>query len=503
MALKRNLIANYLGQGWVAIMSLAFIPFYIKYLGIESYGLIGLFALLQAWLTLLDMGITPMLGREMARFTAGAHSAQSILDLLRSVEVIILSIAALIGFGIWSVSSWLASDWLRAENISIDTLVQVFIIMGVVVTLRFVESIYRSAVVGLQRQVLYNAVNSALATLRWLGAAVILIWVSPTIEAFFVWQGVVSLLTLGTLASMTYRALPKADRPGCFSIPALRSIRYFAGGMLVITFLSLLLTQIDKIILSKLLSLSEFAYYSLAASVAGSLYMVAGPIGQAWFPKLSELQASNQQAQLIEKYHQGAQLMSVLMGSAAIVMIVFAETILQLWLQDNALAQRTATLLSLLALGNLLNGLMWIPYQAQLAYGWTSLTIRINTLAIIIIVPAFFLVIPRYGSEGAAWVWVSLNAGNVLIGIHFMYRKILTEEKWLWYGQDILQPLLSAVTVASVAAWLMPESLTIPAQLVWFLFAGTITLLTSAFAAPRVREALLAQARLRFKFNGL
>ena len=42
--LKRNLIANYVGQGWAALIGLVFIPLYIKYLGIESYGLIGLFA---------------------------------------------------------------------------------------------------------------------------------------------------------------------------------------------------------------------------------------------------------------------------------------------------------------------------------------------------------------------------------------------------------------------------------------------------------------------------
>ena len=67
-------------------MSLAFIPLYIKYLGIEAYGLIGLFAVLQAWLVLLDMGMSPTLSREMARFTGGHHSPQSIRDLLRTLE---------------------------------------------------------------------------------------------------------------------------------------------------------------------------------------------------------------------------------------------------------------------------------------------------------------------------------------------------------------------------------------------------------------------------------
>ena len=116
MALKRNLIANYLGQGWTALMGLAFIPLYIKYLGIESYGLIGLIGVLQAWLGLLDMGMTPTLNREMARFTGGTHSATSIRDLLRSIEFIAFGIALLVGLGIWLASGWLASDWLRAKT---------------------------------------------------------------------------------------------------------------------------------------------------------------------------------------------------------------------------------------------------------------------------------------------------------------------------------------------------------------------------------------------------
>ena len=72
----KNLATDCLGQGWRALMGMAFIPLYIRYLGIESYSLIGIFAILQAWLGLLDMGMRPALGREMARFNGGAHDAQ-------------------------------------------------------------------------------------------------------------------------------------------------------------------------------------------------------------------------------------------------------------------------------------------------------------------------------------------------------------------------------------------------------------------------------------------
>lgn len=498
--LKRNLIANYLGQGWTALMGLAFIPLYIKYLGIEAYGLIGLFAVLQAWLSLLDMGMRPTLNREMARFTAGTHSATSIRDLLRSIELIALGIALLLALGIWAASGWLASDWLRAEKLPVETVAQAFAIMGAVTALRFVEGIYRSAIVGLQHQVLYNLVNSALATLRGLGAVGILLWWSATIEAFFIWQGLVSILTLGILASVTYRALPNAERAGRFSVPELRRIGRFAGGMMGITFLAILLTQVDKILLSKLLTLSEYGYYTLATVVASALYMLTGPITQAWFPRLSELHAANNQPELIVKFHQGAQLVSVFMGSAAMIMIFFAEPILQLWTRDAELAQRSAHLLSILALGTLLNGLMWIPYQTQLAHGWTSLAARTNIVSVMIIVPAILWATPRYGAEGAAWVWVSLNTGYVLIAIHFMYRRILPREKWRWYGQDLLQPLLAASVVAAASAWAMPSALTIPAQLLWLLLASSLTLSAAALAAPSVRTTLLVQAKLRLEF---
>jgi O-antigen/teichoic acid export membrane protein len=308
---------------------------------------------------------------------------------------------------------------------------------------------------------------------------------------------------LGVLAGVTYRALPKAERDGQFSMPALRGIGRFAGGVMGITFLALLLTQVDKILLSKLLTLSDYGYYTLATVVAAALYMLTGPITQAWFPRLSELHANNQQVELITKYHQGAQLVSVFMGSAAIIMIVFAETILQLWTRDAELAHRSATLLSLLALGNLLNGLMWIPYQTQLAHGWTGLATRINIVSVAIIVPAILWATPRYGAEGAAWVWVGLNAGYVLIGIHFMYRKILICEKWRWYGQDVLQPLLAASTVAILLHWALPNDLAYLYQLIGLLVASSLTLLASAFAATYLRYSLLAQLRILFKTSAI
>jgi O-antigen/teichoic acid export membrane protein len=81
-----NLSANYAGQFWVALMGIAFVPTYIRLIGIESYGLIGLFVLMQSMFTLLDLGLGPAIGREASKFKAGVLSLQTIIDTLRSIE---------------------------------------------------------------------------------------------------------------------------------------------------------------------------------------------------------------------------------------------------------------------------------------------------------------------------------------------------------------------------------------------------------------------------------
>ena len=68
--IKKNILANFSGKAWQVLMSLAFVPLYIKFMGIESYGLVGIFASLLALFGLLDMGLSTTLNRELARFSA-------------------------------------------------------------------------------------------------------------------------------------------------------------------------------------------------------------------------------------------------------------------------------------------------------------------------------------------------------------------------------------------------------------------------------------------------
>lgn len=456
MSLKRNVVANYLGQGWTALMALAFIPVYIRLLGVESYGLIGVFAVLQTCLMLLDIGMTPTLNREMARFSAGEHDAQSIHTLLRSLELLCVA-AATVMFGITALlSEWIATGWLRAQSLPTPIVSQAIVMMAFVIALRFLEGVYRSALIGLQLQVWYNAANASLATLRSVGAIAVLAWIASDIRTFFLWQGIVSMITVFVFARGVRRHLPVPPRPPRYSNAALREVAVYASGMAGISLLAVLLTQVDKMLLSRLLTLQEFGVYTLAATVSGALYLVVTPIITAVYPRLVELSTQANTGQLAATYHRGAHLMTSVVAPIAIVMALFSRGLLFAWSGDTQLADAAAPILSLLAIGSFLNGLMHFPYQLQLAHAWTGLTIRLNLIAVATIIPAILWSVPIYGAVGAAWAWVILNAAYLAVGAQLMHRKLLIGEKWRWYGRDVALPFLAALVAILSSTLFLP-----------------------------------------------
>ena len=283
--------------------------------------------------------------------------------------------------------------------------------------------------------------------MRYGGVVAVLAWFASSIKVFFVWQAFSSIISVLLFVCLVYKTLPKPNKMPKFSTKAIKEVWRFASGMLGITFLALLLTQIDKVILSKIITLESYGYYTLAATVTGCLALISVPTTQAIYPKMVEYVAQKKSQELTNLYHQGAQLISVLIAPVAMMLVFFGKDIIYIWSSDINLATKTAPILLPLALGSFLNCLVWMPYQLQLAHGWTSFAVTVNTIAVVLLVPAIFLVTPSYGAVGAAWVWALLNTGYVTIAMHYMYKKLMPEEKWRWYWHDVIKQLMPAIIV--------------------------------------------------------
>lgn len=485
--IKRNLIANFVGRGWAALMGIAFIPLYIKFMGIESYGLVGFFTTLQAVFVLLDLGLSTTLNREIARYSALAEKSQDMRDLVRTLETIYWGLAFSIGAVVLMLSPFIARGWVKADALSVEVVQKSVMLMGLVMAFQWPLGFYSGGLLGLQRQVLFNILNVIWYTLRFAGGVLVLWLVSPTILTFFEWQVVVSAVSTGLMAMALWRSLPAGNERAQFRISILHSVWRFAAGMSGISATVLVLTQLDKIILSKMLSLEFFGYYTLAWTVANGLTTLTASVFTVVFPNFSQRVAVGDMEGLKILYHRSCQLMSVLILPVSMLVALFAREILVIWIQNPVTVANTHLLVSLLIIGTALNGLMNLPYALQLAHGWTSLAFYTNVISVFVLIPLLVVVTSYYGAIGAAAVWIALNSGYVLIQLQIMHRRLLKGEQWRWYFQDVGLPMVATLSVISLGRLLIHDLMPLPIILVSLLIVLALALTSATLAAPQIR----------------
>ena len=276
--LKRNIVANFCGNAWTGLISLVFVPMYIHFLGIEAYGLVGVFAMMQSILGLLDMGLSATITREMARLSVLPGQSEETRNLIRSLEVICWGVAVLIGIIVVSASPYITHYWLKTGQLPSETVDHALCAMGFAMALQWPSAFYAGGLVGLQRQITLNVVTAGMGSLRGAGAVLVLWLINPTIDAFFKWQILISAATTFMLAVCMWRCLPRVAKRPMFQLRLLKGVWRFAAGMSGISILAAILTQVDKVILSRMLTLEMFGYYTLAGVVAMSLYRLSGPV---------------------------------------------------------------------------------------------------------------------------------------------------------------------------------------------------------------------------------
>ncbi|MDX2479302.1 MAG: oligosaccharide flippase family protein [Desulfuromusa sp.] len=491
---RKNIMANLIGSGWVALISIAFIPLYIHFMGVEAYGLVGFYLTLQAVFAVLDMGLTATVSRELARLSSTGGVTQEMRNLVRTLEFFYWGIALFIMVLVVLLAPWIATQWLNANTLSADTLIVSIMLMGMMIALRMPYGFYGGGLLGLQRQVQLNVIKVVVETLRSGGVVLVLWLVSPTVVAFFQWQLLISALGAVAMAWGLWRSLPRSSSKPLFQLSVFRRLWRFAAGMSVIMLLSAILVQMDKLVLSKMLTLEAFAYYSLASTVAVGLYVIIGALFSSVYPRFTQLLASDESALLKSFYHKSCQMMTVLVMPMAMLISFFSINILQLWTHNAVVAEQTAPILSILVVGTALNGMMNLPFALQLAHGWTRLAIGLNTVAIVILLPSLIIVVEWFGVVGAAAIWLVLNAGYMVFGLALMHRKIFKGELLHWIVADFAIPSLVSFSVVLSFWTLFPEGMGVIGQLVWITLAGFVALLLSALAAPAIRDTVLLRA---------
>ncbi|MBS1497339.1 MAG: oligosaccharide flippase family protein [Bacteroidetes bacterium] len=441
-SIKINIVANLVGRIWAVAIGILLIPQYIKYLGIESYGLIGFYGTLIGSMALLDLGLSTTIKRELAKYQHQVSDSRAARDLLFSLECIYWGIGVCISLLVVLFAGLIATHWVKVETLPVHTVTQSVMLMGAVIAFQWPISLYDGGLTGLDKQVLNNVITVIMSTLRAAGVIIILKYFSATLEAFFIWQAVLSFLYVMVMRMGLWRHMPKNILKPTFSKAQLKNVWRFAAGMTSISIITFFLAQIDKIVLSKILPLSVFGYYTLAFTIASSMSMVSGPLSITFFPRFTKLVSIQDEITLKKIYHNACRLMATIIAPIGFLLIFFTKEILFIWTHNADTTSHTYLMARILVAGSILNALIVMPYNLIIAYGWTRFTIYQNTIAAIILVPMLLWWTSVYGPVGATFVWLTVNAGYVLISQPVMHKTLLKNELFTWYWKDTAIPLL-------------------------------------------------------------
>jgi O-antigen/teichoic acid export membrane protein len=428
-------------------------------MGAEAYGLVAFFAMLQAWFNLLDMGLTPTMARESARFNGGAITVLDYRRLARALEGVFAVVALLGGVLLFALAQPIAARWLNASKLPVGDITTALQLMALIVALRWMCGLYRGVITGAERLVWLSGFNGLIATGRFVLILPVLMFISASPLAFFSYQLGVAVLELIGLALMAYRLLPaiSSGQRINWQWAPLRPVLKFSLSIALTSSVWVLVTQTDKLVLSKILPLADYGYFTVAVLVASGIMIMSGPISSALMPRMTRLQAEGQHQQLISVYRQATQLVTVVATPTALVLVLFAPQVLWAWTGDATLVDKAAPVLRLYALGYGFLVVGAFPYYLQYAKGNLRLHLIGSALFVLLLIPSVIWAATHYGMTGAGWAWLVSNGIYLLVWTPLVHRKFSPGLHAGWLLVDIVRlvamPLTAAALVAQFMSW--------------------------------------------------
>lgn len=478
MKIYRSIGLNFIGNAWNGLLIVTTTPWYLAMLGVERYGLVGFWQVVLYVFLVFDLGLGALLVREFARLQGEGRGRGAFVQLLRWAERICLPAAVLIIAGLASGASWLATDWLRLNTIPAEVAASSIGWMSVSAGAQLMNALYLNGLAGMQRHGAMNLIQIVGYSLKYLGGGLVLHFTGD-LGVFFAFQGACMLALALLSRAVLGRVIRSVEQPAASRPePMDKSVLWrFAAGMFATAVLGMLLTNTDRLALSRLVSTEDLGRYSLAITAASFLQMLVFAFYRAYYPLFAELAARGDKTRLHAAYLAACRTVGAVVVPVAVLGWLFAPELIRIWLGQPD--ETTAGLFRWLLVGVSLAGLMWLPAAYQQAHGWTRLHVRLMALALALGLPLTVLLVRHAGVQGGVAMMLLHGVIEISLGLLLMNRVYFPGKSLLWYGTVLFRPLILAAPLAMLFRYWMPQDLSRVEEGLWVLGASAAVFATS------------------------
>lgn len=429
--LGKNIWANILGQGAVAVLGFVAIRYVFRGLGEDALGLIYFALMANSVLCgLLELGICSTTVREVsAYFLSDPRYTISLLQTASAFYWVVYVVLVCIT---WMVAPILVTDWLHLKMMDVPTATLLLRILIPAVLLSFPRSLYNSAFRGLQRMEINNWIDVLTVGLQQLGLAVILVCKGSLRIAIYWIAASFSLGFLMYLICMM-RFFPWRALLPCYSNEVIRRVARYAKSMMVMSILGIVYLHADKLIISHLLPIGVLGYYGFAYNAVARAAILTSAVAQAALPLFSRLSSQGNGEALATEYRKLQDLLCI--GSAPLLAAVFfcLPAVLR-FVFDSDIAHQLVIPISLLALGFYLGATWYIPYVHSLAVGKPQISERSSMWTLVIVLPLAFLLVYCFGLAGAGASFLAAQVFAYCYTVPRFCSECLYLAPWSWFS---------------------------------------------------------------------
>jgi len=417
-SLTKSILHNLFLNIWQAGLLLILIPIYIKILGLESFGLIGFYLVWITILGILETGFSSTILREFSWLAAKRKKIIKIFYLFRSAEIFYFSLIIFICLILSILVFFFGKELFKSNTLDSEIIHQTLILMIFSLACSTPLGLYAGGLRGLNKHQQCSFLLTLFATVRGLGCVMVLLYIKSDIRIYFIYLIIINSIQLLIFRWLLLKLIKKCNYFDKFSFNPLKSIKNYFTGIIFCTAITIVISQSDKLILSKITSLEEFSLYTISWTVASALSILVTPIIPIYSSKITELISKKENKELVRNFKLLSQLTNILILSPAVVLIFFSKQVLFVWTGNSIITENAGPILSVLVIGMLFINCSYPSLTFLNSKNKIKEVIILNLISLIFI-PFQIFIIKYYGVLGAAYIWLFYG-----ITINISYQSI-------------------------------------------------------------------------------
>lgn len=419
--LARNTLWNLAGQVLPLLAGIGLIPYIVRGLGPDRFGMLGIIWVVFGYFSIMDLG----LGRATTKFLAewlARGEVKQVSEMVWSSIIlqILLGVAGCVIIAV--LTPLLVGRLLKTPPPLVAEARVAFYILALSLPVVLATNGLRAVLEGCHRFDLSNLLRVPSSILAFVVPATG-VAVGLRLPGIVLWLAISRLLFVFAHAFYCLQVLPCLKTRPQVRSGVIFQLLSFGGWVTASNVVNPILLSMDRFFIGSLLSVSMVGYYTAPFEAVTKLWMIPASLMTTAYPTCSAL-GTTRMRELQTLYSRSIKYIFCALAPVSVILVLFARPIIGVWLGPG-FVNKSATALQLLTVGVFINCFAHVPYSFLQALGRPDAAAKLFLLELVPYAALVWWMVGHYGVPGAAFGWSVRVTIEVLL-LLWVARRLLS-----------------------------------------------------------------------------